>query len=159
MMRQHILVTHIDQVDFDGLYNASVDYLNGGNMRWPKNATPDDKRAFFRQHVCKAMASPIGFGSVLQDEGQQYALIYGLNDHGTFHINILLVAPENGSRAYVYTGTIWNDFLRDHAIHTIVITMPIGSSLAAMLQERYPNCRPPKVVDGWWRQSVPISPI
>lgn len=154
---QHILVTSIDQVDFDGLYAASLPYLDRGNMKWPKGADAAARKEFFRQHLLHAMANPIGFGTLLIDDDQQYALTYGLNNRGTFHVNTGLFKPLNGSRSYLFTQDLWTGFLRSHDIHTLVFTMPIGSSLATLLQERYPNCRRPQIVDGWWHQSVRIS--
>lgn len=157
MVMRHILVTSLDQVDFDGLYAASLSYLNNGNMRWPKGSDAAARKEFFRQHILQTMVAPDAFATLLIDDDRHYALCVGRNDRGTYHVNTGLFAPIDGSRSYLFTQDLWTGFLRGHGIHTLVITMPIGSSLATLLQERYPNCRKPQIVDGWWCQSVRIA--
>lgn len=159
MTRFYQPVTALSDFDFDGLYTASLTYLNGVNNRWPKGYDADQRKAHYRGRLEQHIASPIWLGMVCRDAGRDLALTGGLLDHGTYHITEGLAAPdENGSRAYLYTAeqsARWAAYLRENGVRRLVLTMPIGSSLAATFTARH-DAPEPKIVNGYWRQEFNI---
>lgn len=160
MQRVYHPVAALADFDFDGLYAASLTYLNGVNNRWPKGFDADQRKAHYRKRLEQHIASPIWLGMVCREEGRDLALTGGLLDNGVYHITEGLAAPdENGSRAYLYTAeqsTRWAAYLWANGVRRLVLTMPLGSSLAATFTARH-GAPAPKIVDGYWRQEFSIK--
>lgn len=159
MTRFYHPVCALADFDFDGLYAASLAYLNGVNNRWPKGYDAEQRKAHYRARLEQHIANPIWLGMVCRDAGRDLALTGGLLDRGTYHITEGLAAPdEKGSRAYLYTteqSARWAAYLRSQGVRDLVLTMPLGSSLAATFTARH-GAPAPKIVDGYWRQEFSI---
>lgn len=160
MARFYAPIAALADFDFDGLYAASLAYLNGVNNRWPKGYDADQRKAHYRGRLEANITSPLWLGMVCREDGRDLALTGGLLDNGNYHVTAGLAAPDdNGSRAYLYTpeqSARWAAYLYGQGVRRVILTMPLGSSLAATFTARY-GAPAPKVVDGYWRQEFSLT--
>lgn len=153
-------LTALDQCDFDGLFAASLPYLMGKNMRWPAGLDDAGRINMVRDAIAADLAHPRGLVMACRRNGADASLMAGLVDHGTAHIRYVLAAPVAGSRGWVYDAdqaAAAADFWIAQGITHLHLTMPIGSSLAAVVRARYPHAPAPRIDGGQWHQHFAIA--
>jgi hypothetical protein len=141
-MIEHIRIYNIDEIDFDGLFNASLEKMDSGTYVWNNGIdTYESKYAFVKDHTNHIFQQPNFFGYKLVVDGSDLGAVLGSLNNKTFVSSISFFKPDaNGSRAYIYNPDVPTDyvrFLKEHDVEEVLSFMTFNSSIKKTMSHNF----------------------